>query len=419
MLARSLGFWQLSFYGVGTIVGAGIYSVLGAAAGEAGSALWLSFLLAGVAALLAALSYAELASAFPKAGAEYQYLRAAFPRWRLAAFLAGALIALNAAASAATVSLAFGGYLKVFADVAPAASAVALLLACTALNIVGIRQSTWVGIGLITVEVGGLLLMIGAGLGAGEPSRALAAPAAGTAPFGAAALLFFMFIGFEDVANLSEEARQPRRDIPRALLLSVVLTSALYLLVCVAVLAVAPPEALARSDSPLTEAGGRVSPRIGQALAVTALFATASTALITLISISRLLYGMAREGDMPRALSRLAPGRRTPWLAALALCAAALALLPLGEVKLTASVSSLGVLCVFAGIHAAVIWLRLRQPRYRPRFRAPGAVRGVPLTAVAGLLMALAFCTRFEPVVYAVFGVALAAGAVVYALLPR
>lgn len=420
-LQRSLGRRQLFMVGVGTIVGAGIYSVVGVAAGEAGGLLWLSFVVAGACALLAAMSYAELASMYPKAGAEYQYLRAAFPKRRLVSFLAGYLIAVNAAATAATVALAFGGYLRVFVDVPVPVAAFALLAACTLLNLAGIRQSTWVGIGLIVVEVSGLVLMAGAGLATGEVRAVFASGGeAGLAgAFAASALLFFMFIGFEDVANLAEEAREPRRDIPHALLAAVVATTVLYFLVCVAVLAVVPPQALASSASPLTDAGAAVAPWIGQALAVSALFATASTALVTLISISRLLFGMAREHDLPAVLARTLPRRKTPWVAGLALFAGACALLPLGEIKTTAGVSALGILCVFAAIHLGLMRLRRREPRRERLFRVPLAIGAVPVPALLGLVACLAFATQFEPKVYAVFGAALALGLGLYALARR
>lgn len=418
-LRRALKLWQLRLYGVGTIVGAGVYSVIGPAAGEAGDGLWLSILVAGAAALLAALSYAELASMYPEAGAEYRYLRAAFPRWRLPAYLAGILIALNAAA---TVALAFGGYLQVFlADVPVTAVALALLTACTALNIAGIRESTWVGIGLICVEVAGLLLIGGLGLAAGEPGRLQFS--LGDAGFGgvfaASALLFFMFIGFEDIANLAEEARQPRRTVPRALVDAVLVTTALYLLAGLGTLAAIPPSQLARSASPLSAAGAAIAPWVGSTLAVTALFATASTGLITLVSISRLLYGMARARDLPVVLARLLPGRRTPWIAALALYAGACALLPLGSVKLPASVSALGLLSVFIGIHAALIHLRLKAPARARAFRVGPSVRGVPVTAVLGIAVSLAFMTQFEARAYAVYSGALALGLALYAVHTR
>lgn len=145
-------------------MGAGIFTIIGSAAGLVGNALWVSLLFAGAAAFLTALSYAELIAMMPKARAEYQFLKAGFPEAPLVSFLAGFLIALNAAATSATVSLAFAGYLKVFLEVPVPLTALALLTLCTALNIAGLRQATWVGIGVIVIEVSGLLLLIAMGL---------------------------------------------------------------------------------------------------------------------------------------------------------------------------------------------------------------------------------------------------------------
>lgn len=419
-LDKSLTLTQLVFYGVGTIIGAGIYSIIGAAAGEAGSLLWISFLAAGIAALLTALSYAELSSMFQKAGAEYQYLKHAFPRWRIIAFMAGSLIALNASATSATVSLAFGGYLGAFVDFPDVVAALILLMACTFLNIAGIRQATWVTIGMICIETAGLLLIIGGGIAAGDYSSNFKIPSMGEGGiaggiFAATSLIFFVYIGFEDIANLSEEAVEPRRDVPRALLLSVLITSAIYILVALSVISLIEPAALAASDAPLREAGNAAAPWLGTAVAVTALFATASTALITLVSISRMLFGMARDGDMPRPLARTLPGRKTPWLAALALFGGACLLLPLGEIRIIASISAFGLLLVFIGIQAAVIRLRYTHPEQERPFRVPLAAGRLPLLPVAGIIMAALLLTHFDPKVYLV-GAGVIAGALVLGL---
>lgn len=418
-LSRSLNLTQLVFYGVGTIVGAGIYTIVGDAAGLAGGQVWWSLLAAAALALVIALSYAELIAAFPKAGAEYQFLKAAFPRWRALAFLAGCLIALNCAATAATVSLAFAGYLAVFVEVPAAVTAFVLLAGCTALNIAGLKQATWASIALICMEVGGLLLLVGSGFLNTAPLSNLRLPVVGEfgALFAATALVFFIYIGFEDVANLAEEAREPARDVPRALLGSVALVSVIYLLVVWVALAAVPPDALAGSRSPLTTAGDRLSPLVGRTLAVTALFATASTALISLVSISRLLFGMARDGDMPAALSRTISRRKTPWVAALVLFAAACALLPLGQVKTIASVSALGILVVFIGVQAALVALRLKQPGLERPFRLRGTVGGVPVLPVVGMVAAAALTTQFAPVVYTVVAGVVAGALVVYGLM--
>lgn len=418
-LSRSLTLTQLCFYGVGTIVGAGIYTIVGEAAGQAGSATWVSLLLAGLVAFITALSYAELIAAFPKAGAEYQFLKAAFPNWRVLAFLAGFLIALNCAATSATVSLAFAGYLGVFLPLPPALTALGLLGACTVLNVAGIRQSTWASILLICVEVGGLLLLVALGFLNLEVLGRIEMPSAGQAAaiFSTAALVFFIYIGFEDVANLAEEAKEPRRDVPRALLVSVSLVSAIYLLVIWVLLAGGEPERLAGSRSPLTDAGAAIAPWLGPVLAVTALFATASTALVSLVSISRMLFGMARDGDMPQALSRTVSRRKSPWVAALALFGAACALLPLGQLKTIASISALGVLLVFIGVQLALIRLRFVQPDLERPFRVAGALGRLPLLPVLGALSAAALTTQFEPKVYAVTAGAVTLGLAGYGLM--
>jgi len=418
-LNRALTLPQLSLLGVGTMVGAGIYSVIGAAAGEAGTNLWISFVLAGIAAFLTVLSYAELASMFPKAGAEYQFLKRTFPHQPLFAFMAGYLIALNAAATSATVAVAFAGYLNIFIPAPILLTAFLLLLFCTIVNIAGIRESTWVSIGMIIIEVSGLLLIIWTGFWDGTPSRSFSQPpewgnAAGL--FAATALIFFIYIGFEDVVNLSEEVRNPTQTVPRALLISVGVTSLLYILVAVALIALDAPNDLARSDAPLSDAIGTVSAWRAQALAVAALFATASTALISLIAISRMLFGMAREGDMPRLLFRTWTARKTPWVAALVLFTAACLLLPLGEVKILASVSSFGVLLVFASVQLAVIALRFLQPDLKRPFRVPLEIGRLPVLPALGATISLAIITQFEGVVYLVGFGALAFGLAVYFL---
>lgn len=403
-LRATLSLTELTFYGVGTVVGAGIYSIIGAAAGQVGDAMWISMALAALAAFITALSYAELIAMYPRAGAEFHFLANAFPQWPLLPYSAGFLIALNAAATSATVAVSFGEYLQVFMPVPVLLTALLLLLLCTAVNIIGLRESTWVSITLICIEVGGLLLLIGGGWTRVDPVDAMRLPAGGQWPavFSGAALIFFIYIGFESVVNLAEEAKQPKRDLPRALLLSVVITSLIYLLVVWIALALVGAETLAQSEAPLERAGAAVHPRLGQTLAVTALFATASTALISLISVSRLLYGMAREDEFPRIVAHLLPGRRTPWVAALLLLLASVALLGLKKLETMASISALGLLLVFAGVQLTLIVLRYKEPELERPFRLPLNLGRLPLIPLLGIVATLALATQFEPLVYAV-----------------
>jgi len=159
-LKRTLGTWALGLYGLGAILGAGIYSVIGAAAGKAGDGLWQSFIASGFVALLTALSYAELATAFPKAGAEFVYLREALPSRKWIAFTVGVMIALSSAATVATVSIAFAGYLREMIDVPAAPTAIALLVLLTVVGIWGVRESALMTAIFTIIETGGLLLVI-------------------------------------------------------------------------------------------------------------------------------------------------------------------------------------------------------------------------------------------------------------------
>jgi amino acid transporter len=238
---------------VGVIVGAGVCSVISTAAGLAQQGLWLSFVIGAGVALLTAISYAEMATAYPEAGAEYIYVRRAWPKAEWLSFGVGVVILIGGAAAAATVAMAFGGYLREFVDVPPVWSALALLIVCTAFNIWGLRESSWANIIFTSIEVGGLLLVIAAGLAreSGPPSLP---PADGTEPaiMAAAALLFFVYLGFEEVANMVEEVRRPARDLPLALFLSIAITTVLYVLVALAVVHMVPPAG--RQARPLARA---------------------------------------------------------------------------------------------------------------------------------------------------------------------
>lgn len=402
-LRRTLGLPALTFYGVGQILGAGIYSVIGAAAGEAGPAVWLSFLVAAVVALLSGFSYAELATAYPEAGAEYVYLRAAVPESRWVASSIGMIVVIAGVATAATVSLAFAGYLQLAADIPMIPVALGVLAFCTAINIIGIRESSWANVAFTLVEAGGLVLVIAAGIGSPRFGEALLAPPHPGVLSGAA-LVFFAYLGFEEMANLAEEAMDPARHLPRAILLSLVITTLLYLLVGLSVVALAAPEQLARSASPLATAVEQTRPRLAGILGGIALFATANTALITLIVTSRMVFGMARSGELPGSLSRVMPRRQTPWVAALVVLGLAALLVPFGDLRIVASLSSLGSLCAFAAVNVAVILLRYRRPRLRRPFQVPVRFRAFPILPAAGALTAVGLATQFPLRVYVVGG---------------
>lgn len=394
-LKAVLGPIQLTFYSVGIIVGAGIYSVIGAAAGLAGESLWLSFVVAAVVAALTAVSYAEMATSFPAAGAEYVYIRRALPEARWISVATAAIILFGGAATAATVAVAFGGYLQLFFDVSPTVSAVLLLVLCTAVNMIGVREASWLNILFTCIEVAGLALVIGAGLTrVSFFDPVTSPPTPGILP--AAAIIFFVYLGFEEVANLAEEARTPARDIPRALFFSLGLTTILYVTVALAAVALVSPGELANSGAPLATALQQTWPQATWVLAAIALFATANTVLITLIATSRMAFSMARENDLPKAIGNLALGRQTPWVAAILVLLMSATLLPLGDLTILAELSSFSALIAFLVVNLALIILRYRLPKHRRPFVVPLSIGRMPILPLAAILSIAMLLASFD-----------------------
>ena len=408
-----LGPIQLIFYSVGVIVGAGVYSVLGAAAGVAQHSLWISFLVSAAVALLTAISYAEMATAFPAAGAEYVYIRRAWPKAAWLAFGVGAVILIGGAATAATVAMAFGGYLRIFVDVPAPLAAVLLLAACTAFNIWGLRESSWVNILFTSIEVLGLVLVIAAAL-TFEARAPAAAATADPAVMAAAALLFFVYLGFEEVANLAEEVRNPGRDLPIALFVSLAVTTGLYVAVSFAVLSLATPSELAASEAPLAAAIQKAWPSAEKWLSAIALFATANTVLITVIATSRVVFSMARDKEIASVFARLLPVRQTPWVAAILTFAMATVLVPIGSVKILAEMSSFAALVAFFVVNVVLIVLRYRLPGHKRPFRVPLAIGRMPVLPVLAIASIVLLLIYFEWPIYAAGGIALAASALAF-----
>ena len=408
-----LGPIQLIFYSVGVIVGAGVYSVIGSAAGLAQGGLWLSFVVGAGIALLTAFSYAEMATSFPIAGAEYAYIRQAWPRADWLSFTVGIVILLGGAATAATVSMAFAGYLRVFVDVPATGAALVLLVLCSAVNVWGLRESSWLNIVFTSIEVGGLLLVVVAGLMSEAMPQLTPAPQQPSV-MAAAALLFFVYLGFEEVANLAEEVRHPARDLPVALFVSMGVTTALYVMVAIAVLCLASPSELAASEAPLAIAIENVWPGAGRLLSAIALFATANTVLITLIASSRLAFSLGRDGEIPIVFARLLKERQTPWVAALLSLAISAVLLPAGSVKILAEMSSFAALLAFISVNAVLIVLRYQKPEHSRPFRVPFSIGRFPILPAAAIVSIAILLVHFDWQIYLAGAVALGVSSFIF-----
>lgn len=416
-LAKSLGLVRLSLYGVGTIIGAGIYSVIGPAAAAAGEGIWLSFLVAAIISALSGLSYAEIASALPGAGAEHNFLRKTFPAFPALAFTVGLFIVVHGAATLATVALTFGNYAQPFLPFAPVTVALALMSFATAVNIAGIGKASFISAGLTVVQVTCLIGFALVAVPSGE--RGLPDFASWSADPGGvlqgAAILFFIYSGYEHMASLSEEAKRPDRDLWRAFMIALGSTTVIYLAVILGVLSVVSADSLAASQSPLADAAKQLGAPFGAIIVSAALIATANAVLSASLSGSRLLFGMARDGDLPRLLAQTLGSSRSPWIGALTFLAVACGFAAVGEIEFVASLSSLGVTLVFAAINASVIVLRFTQPDLDRPFRLP-SIGEIPPTAALGIAASLLLAAQYDWAVYATFVGAFLLGAIPYAL---
>ncbi|MEX2316490.1 MAG: APC family permease [Pirellulales bacterium] len=386
-LLRTMGLFSLVVYGVGDMVGAGIYATIGTAAGRMGNAVWLGFFVSMVAAMLTGLSYACLASRYPRAaGAAYVTQRAFhFP---FLSYLIGLAVTASGLTSMAALTNAFaknwtegqgfgGSRIVVLA---------LFLFVLTAINLWGIRESMWTNLVCTAVEVGGLLLIIAVGArfwgGVDYLETAALFDEQGQAidnslgiPFllTGAVLTFYAFIGFEDMLNVAEEVKEPRRTMPRGIVLAQTIAAVLYIAVAVTAVSVVDYRELAAPGAPLDKIAARAAPWLpARTFLYITLFAVTNTMLINYIMGSRMLYGMSRQGLVPAFLGRIHPTRRTPHIAILCLLVVVAVLaLTTPDVSPLASATSLLLLCSFTVVNAALIWLKFRPGEPTGGFEVP------------------------------------------------
>lgn len=403
-LKRHLNLFGLCIFGIGIIIGAGIYSVIGLAYGHAEGSLWLSFVLGAVAAILTAFSYCELATMFPSAGAEYIYLRKAYPKTLFPSFMVAMILLIAGAATASTVAIAFSGYLQFFVSVSPLLSAILLMCFATFINYFGIRSSNKVNVLLTLIEISGIILVIWFGMTAKNPVM--------TPTFNlhkgtliASSLIFFVYLGFEDIANLAEEVKEPSKNIPRAILLSLFITTIFYVAVSFSVIALANPQTLAGSKFPLAQALAGVAPQMEKILSGIALFSTGNTVLITLLVGSRMLFSVAREGDLPDFLGRTHQEYSSPHAASFIFLLVSIIFLFVGNLEILAGLSSFSALVGFLVVNFAVIVLRYKESKLPRPFLIPLNIGRFPILSALGVLITFFMCLQFSRQVYEVSGV--------------
>jgi amino acid transporter len=414
-LLRTMGLFSLVVYGVGDMVGSGIYGTVGNAAAAMGNAVWLAFAVSMLAAVLTGLSYACLASRYPRAaGAAYVTQRAFHIAFL--SYLIGLMVTASGLTSMATSTNVFTKTVLGLAFADPAAAtngwpwyvvAVLFLGFLTFVNYWGIRQSMWTNIVCTFVEVGGLVFIIAVGARFWGSVNYLETPGARFDADGqmlhhglnvsmllaGSVLTFFSFIGFEDMLNVSEEVKAPRWTMPRGIVLALIGATVLYIGVAVTAVSVVQHQEFRGAElSPLARVTRVAAPWLPpRTFDFVTLFAVSNTVLINYIMGSRLLYGMARQGLLPAVLGRVHPTRHTPYVAIATLLVAVLVLAVSGgedAVKQLADSTALLLLSSFIVVNASLVVLKLRPGEPAGGFEVPVFIPVAGVVVNAAMIVA-------------------------------
>ena len=422
-LKRGIGLFEATVYGIGVILGAGIYVIIGPGAGLAGNAVWLSFIFAAIIASFTGLSYAELSSMHPKEAAEYVYTRKAFRRESLS-FVIEWIMIVSLIIAAAAVSLGFAGYfVKIFgSEMLLIPVAVALIGILSLINFLGIKESARFNIIATMIEFFGLVIIIVLGLSfIGSPDiNYFEAPEGLPGIMGATALIFFAFIRFDEIANISEETRNAPKTVPKALMIALIISTILYVLVAISAVSIAGWETLSHSGAPLTDvAVHAIGPDILIIMSVIAMFATGNTVLIMLIVLSRMLYGMSNQKSLPPILSKIHNTRRTPYISVFLVMVFAMLFVTIGNIKTVATLTDIGIFIAYFFVNLSLIGVRLKSKEVKASFRSPINIGNFPILAALGAVTCFVMFFFFEPIMLLAETAIIVLGYVVYRVINR
>lgn len=365
-LERILTFWPLVLYGMGVIVGAGIYVALDAVMQRAGPTAPISFLLAGLSAGLTGLCYAELSGRFPQAAGAASYVAEGF-RSKVLGTLVGIATTFAVAVAAAAIAHGATQFLAHLLPISPTFIAVVIISVFTGVAIAGVGASVGLAALVGVIEIAGLVAAIIAGIISApdfyRPDMFPSTVAGWRSTLAGAFIAFFAFIGFETLANMAEETRAPQRTVPLSILGAVVASIVLY--VGVAIATVLADQGGANPLLALFSANG------AQTFAAIAFVAVSNGVLVEIMMLSRLLYGMTNNGQLPTWLGAVHPLTRTPIIATLtagAIVLTAAIVLPFHSLLVTANAITLGI---FLLVDVALMLIHAREPVLIGSFKAP------------------------------------------------
>src|SRR6266704_1558407 len=441
-LKRALGALNLTMLGIGAIIGTGIFVLTGTVAAQnAGPAVVLSFVLAGVASIFAALCYSEFASLVPMAGSAYTYGYATLGE--VFAWIIGWDLILEYALGAVTVSIGWSGYVVSFlhdigidipaqlsaargtlitlADGTQVAAifnlpAVIIIGIVTLLLVIGIKESANANNVIVIIKVAVVLLFIVGAAHAVNPANwhPFMPPSTGVrGQFGwsgvmqGAGIVFFAYIGFDAVSTVAQEAKNPQRDMPIGIIGSLLICTVLYILVSAIATGVVPYTQLDVPD-PIAVAADRAGMGwMGRLIKLGAIAGLSSVILVMLLGQSRVFYSMARDGLLPPVVSRVHPRFRTPWITSIITGLGVAFFSAVFTVREAASLCSIGTLLAFVIVSAGILVLRVREPDLPRKFKTPWVWFVAPAGAISAILLmaALPWTTWRRLIVWFVIGI--------------
>lgn len=357
---------------------------------------------------------------YPKSAAEFVYTEEAFKKRELS-FILGWITIFSGILSAATVALAFGRYLSGLIGIPSIILiiifSILLVLILSIINLIGIKTSTRTNIIFTLIEAAGLIIIIIIGIPSFGKVDYFALPPASTftAVISSVALIFFTYIGFEDIANIAEEVKEPHKNLPKAIIYSIIITTVIYCLTALSVVSILPYTEIKESKTPLGDVATTVlGPIGGIIMSSIALFATANTFLIMLIVTSRMMYGMARNRALPSGLGKISPKFRTPTIAVLLTMCFTIVPILFGDISLVAYATVFGVLINFILVNFSLIALRKTKPDLERPFKLRPSIKWVPIVALFGSVICIALLFTFNWLVILIQVVIILCGFVVF-----
>jgi APA family basic amino acid/polyamine antiporter len=384
-LKRSLTVLEVTLMGIGCILGAGVYIIIGEAAGLSGNSLWLSFIFAAIVAIITGLSYAELSSRFPYAGAEYVYVENSFGK--TPAWLVGWLILAGSIIGGTAVTIGFSNYFSAIFGTPILLTSIIVLFIIGIILIAGVQETATITILFTLIEAAGLIIIIFIGIPYFGSVNYFELTKGISGLIDASILIFFSYIGFEGISRLAEETKDPKRNIPRAIIYSIIIVTIIYALVGIAAVSIVGWQELAASKAPLALIAEKV---FGEnsfiILSVIALFATFNTALFVLLSGSRFVYGMAERKALPSMFLLVSKKLKTPWVAIIGIVVASMLFLYIEDLTTVANLTNFAVISVFIVVNASVIYYRYKKPLHEG-FRTPISIGKFPVMPFIGILL--------------------------------